>query len=110
MGIREHQYIGLTEEAKLWLEEHVKKIPCVVCPKCGEVIAEKMSSKKCGTGLGMFEEDEFNLLEYDLKSETGTIKEVIQCQPWRSGPMTFLCLELGGINIFQWSEEEISKY
>lgn len=38
------------------------------------------------------------------------VKEVIQAEPWSSGPVCFLCLELeDGTRIGEWSEEEINN-
>lgn len=105
--MRCYQHMGVTKEAHEFLVENVKMVPSTVCPKCGEVISEKMSIKVYA------EEDAFygdgpSLCEYTLK-EGGVVREVVQAMPWSSGPVGFLCLEIEGKRMFEWPEEEIDN-
>jgi DNA-directed RNA polymerase subunit RPC12/RpoP len=106
--MRCHQYIGLTEEAKKWLDENVQKIPDSQCPECGHVISTKMNS------IVYSNEDQFYgdclpLHRYKL-TDGRFVAEVLQVQPWSSGPMSFLCLEIAGVREFQWGQDMINEY
>ena len=105
--MRTYQHIGLRSDAQQWLKEMVKKVPDIKCPDCGKVITERDSKSvwdTVDTGYG-----DMDLYEYNLADGT-VVKEVMQCMPWSSGPMGFLCLEVGGELWFQWTEEEIEDY
>lgn len=107
--MRMYQEIGLKQEARDFLDRHTKKVPTTVCPKCGEVIAWKSDGK-----IYFFEElfcnDGPSLWEYNLK-DGRKIKEVVQAEPWSSGPVAFFCLEYeDGTRIFEWEEEEMEEY
>ncbi len=106
--MRAYQHIGLTSEAQDFLEENVVKIPDIVCPKCGEVIKQKMD-KTIVRRENLFYDDGPAIIEYKLK-DGRTCTEVIQCSPWSSGPMGFMCLEIDGKLMFEWTREEIEVY
>jgi hypothetical protein len=102
--MRCHQYVGLTKEADEFLAAHVERIPDVVCPKCKEVISTKPHI------LSVVKEDAFygdgpNLRTYVLKDKR-LAKEVVQVQPWSSGPMSFICLEIDEKRWFEWKADE----
>jgi len=100
------QYMGLTKEAKKWLRKNCKMIPGDTCPHCNgvlnqkrEIVSEELVDSFYGDGP--------TLHVYRLK-DGGIVKEVVQAEPWSSGPVCFLCLELeDGFRIGEWSEEEI---
>jgi len=78
---RETQFIGLTRTA----EEFVKDL-------------KQLSSDS--HAIGMFDE-EIPLRRWEMhpvfKGEdhpVACIREIVQCQPWSSGPMIFTCLEI----------------
>jgi len=102
--MRCHQYIGLTKKAEDFLSENVERIADMTCPKCGEVLSTK--PKILATEhQDAFYEDGPTLHTYELKD--GRIcSEVLQVQPWSSGPMSFLCLEIQGKRLFEWIEDE----
>jgi hypothetical protein len=87
------QLVGLKEEARKFIKDNF------VTSECHD---ESGSS-------GMFD-DGPNLYAYNL-GEQGEWKEVVQCAPWSSGPVIFLCLEnrFSGERIFQYSQEEIDE-
>lgn len=105
---KSYQEIGLTQDAKDFLAENCEKIPKTVCPKCGEVVttrehAEVYEQRDSFYGDGPW------LQNYYLKDGT-TVKEVVQCEPWSSGPCAFFCLEKeDGTKMFLWSVEEIKE-
>ena len=77
--MRTTQYIGLTDDAKKWVEKAINK-------------------KEIKIGTGMFEEDICGL-QYDMPVPEGPntrciAKEVIQIMPWSSGPMIFTHLHI----------------
>lgn len=99
MGIRMTQFIGLNQRAKDWLRDNVELIKSnvVICPHCGREISHEMVENKVVDGrscLGMFCE-EISLLTYILKN--GRLAcEVVQAEPWSSGPMIFTHLYIDG--------------
>lgn len=103
------QIIGLTKEAEDFLEKSVKKIPDPVCPECGNVLGFKYSRRPYfdARDEGMFGDGPM-LFEYDL-NDGRVAKEVIQAVPWSSGPCIFMCLEVDGERMFEWSQEEIDQ-
>lgn len=105
VGIRMYQHIGLTTEAYVFLTENTKRVPSSVCPKCSHAISTRMDFKI------YMEEDVFygdgpSLHEYSLK-DGRVVREVIQAMPMSSGPMGFLCLEIDGERLFEWTDDEI---
>lgn len=106
MGIRCYQEVGLRSDARAFLDENANRVPGMSCPKCGEVISWKMDSI-CYETKESFYDDGPALQEYNLK-DGRKVKEVVQAEPWSSGPMAFFCLEFeDGTRMFEWTEEEI---
>lgn len=103
------QIYGLTEEARRFLDENCKKETNEKCPNCGHIISEKLASQcyKDVSNTGMFEDGPF-LMKYFLK-DGKVANEIIQATPWSSGPCIFMCLEIEGKKMFEWSQEEIDK-
>jgi len=105
------QYVGLKDGAAGWLEEHVavKDIVTHRCSKCGHEDTTKVQVELSSEHVDMFAGDGPDLITYRLKNG-GTVKEVVQADPWSSGPMAFLCLELDdGTRLFEWTDEEIQE-
>jgi len=100
--------MGLTPDAEDFLRENVIRIPDVICPKCGEVITTKMDTSVLRREA-LFYDDGPAIIEYKLK-DGRTCTEIIQCSPWSSGPMGFMCLEIDGKHMFEWTDEEIETY
>lgn len=106
--MRQYQHMGLTPDAQHFLEENVVTIPDIICPNCGEVIKQKMDATVIGREA-LFYDDGPAIIEYKL--DDGRIcTEVLQCSPWSSGPMGFMCLEIDGKRMFEWTDEEIEVY
>jgi hypothetical protein len=78
-----------------------------LCPECNYVISQKKSIRIYET-KDAFSEDDLALFEYDLQNGD-IVREFLQAQPWSSGPMSFLCLEINGKKIFEWKDEEIDN-
>lgn len=111
--MRETQIFGLTEEAYSFLENNAVHSPIVECPTChnrtGGQINSRVYDSETGVQKGMFE-DGPNLHEYLLK-DGRHLREVVQADPWSSGPCIFLCLEdvATAERLFEWPEEEINN-
>lgn len=103
------QIAGLSREAINWLNENQKEPECEECPHCGHRKITDAHDRVYGDAklLGMFE-DGPDLFEYDLK-EGGVAREVVQTVPWSSGPVIFLCLEVDGKRIGEWSQKDIDN-
>lgn len=103
------QYNGeyLKEEAQEWLNEHVTATISSTCPTCRHVTpaVKRIVSEK---HEDLFYGDGPNLPTYELK-DGNEVDVIVQASPWSSGPYAFLCLELKGVKMFEWTEEEISK-
>lgn len=114
MGIRCDQWIGLSNEARAWLKDNVNWVQTnqLWCPHCGkevrcDTVMEAIASPK-RVVYGMFD-DEYRLGTWRLKSGK-VVKEVLQAEPWSSGPCFFTCLELeDGTRIGKWSQYEIDN-
>jgi len=110
MGIRCYQHVGLKEGAEKWLDENVARVPVPehTCSKCGHVDTKEVwdlvdhEQVDCFMGDGPF------LSIYNMKNG-GVVKVVLQAEPWSSGPMGFLCLEVDGKRMFEWTEDEINE-
>ena len=94
--------MGLSDEAKRYLEKNAERSPVTECPTChhkegGEMIRSEYAS---AAHLGMFD-DGPPLFEYVLKNGKKA-REVIQGVPWNSGPCIYLCLEVDGVKTCQW--------
>lgn len=107
--MRCYQHIGLKAEARTHLERFTEQVPCRPCPHCGEPTDTK-SNVQTYKYEEMFHSDGAHLQEYVLK-DGSKVKEIVQCAPWSSGPMGFLCLEdETGKRLFEWTEKEIDGY
>ena len=102
------QWIGLTDEAKAFLDEHCNMVPGTKCPHCGGLLNHKRDVKEYDEVEGMFGTPAGSLLEYNLKNGR-VAKEVVQDVPWSSGPCFFICLEIDGVRCFEWPQEEIDN-
>ncbi|MBU1173688.1 MAG: hypothetical protein KKD44_29305 [Proteobacteria bacterium] len=105
---RSYQEVGLKPEARAWLEENVSKND-QVCPECSHVISTKLdcfSYEKRDSFYG----DGPSLIVYRLK-DGREIREVVQLEPWSSGPMAFFCLEYTDTKerLFQWTGREVNE-
>ena len=102
--MRCHQFVGLNKEADKFLRDNVAQIPNIICPHCKTVISTKrkvLSTEHQDAFYG----DGPTLHIYELKD--GRIcSEILQAQPWSSGPMSFLCLEIRGKKMFEWKTDE----
>jgi len=102
------QFVGLTDEARDFLDKNVSMVGSHPCPHCGkmtEEIAEKVDDGRFT--VGMFDE-EIPLSTFRLRD--GRIaKEVVQAEPWSSGPVIFTCLEVEGLRVGEWSQEAIDN-
>jgi len=104
------QLMGLTPEAENFLSVNCATEPDMnsLCPHCGKPTKEQRIV------LGVKHVESFytdgpDLHTYKLK-DGRIIKEIIQAEPWSSGPVSFLCLELeDGTRIGEWSQEEIDN-
>jgi len=105
---RSYQEVGLKEEACDWLDENVKRSGEHTCPCCGMHYLGKydivsIEEKDSFYGMGP------RLRTMRLKNDR-LVKEVVQAEPWSSGPVAFFCLKLeDGTRMFEWTEEEISE-
>jgi len=104
MGIRMYQEMGLTAEAEAFLAQNVVKVVTRRC-ECGRVISEGPKIIK-SEHHDSFYDDGPDLKTYELK-DGKLAKEIIQAEPWSSGPVCFMCLEIDGKHMFEWSEEEV---
>ena len=87
--MRCHQFIGLSDRANTWL-----------------ILHEVKSSRFYATEEALF--STFPLVEYTLVDGT-LVKEIVQDQPWSSGPVTFTCLEYKGKKVAKWTRKEIQE-
>jgi len=103
------QEFGLTAEARKYLESYARKIEAPpACPHCGKLTRVDFEKKECGQYYGMFG-DEYPLMEYTLHNGVKA-REIVQAEPWSSGPCFFLCLLLeNGTRIGEWRQSEIDN-
>ena len=109
---RSHSFVGLKDEAFDFLEENCikDKISEEICPHCGKIIRETFNKKMERIELCETFYEEFYLKRFFLK-DGNYVDEIIQDEPWSSGPITFLCLkDKNEKKLFEWSDEEINKY
>jgi hypothetical protein len=105
------QLRGLTAEAEAWRDAHCEREVITVCPHCGKLLDEPEQ----GEFVIAHEEhvDSFygaGPTLHTYYSYRALVKEVIQAEPWSSGPVCFLCLELeDGTRIGEWPQEEIDN-
>jgi hypothetical protein len=102
------QFVGLTGEARDFLDGNVNMVDSRPCPHCGKMTETEMEKIDEGRfTVGMFDE-EIPLSTYRLKD--GRIaREVVQADPWSSGPVIFTCLEVEGLRIGEWPQEAIDN-
>jgi len=106
--MRCYQPMGLTEEARNFLNEKCLKKPSLICPDCGKIISESIVSEEIDK-IEVFYDDGPTLHKYKMKDGSEII-EVIQASPWSSGPVVFLCLkDPDGKTMFEWPQEEIDN-
>jgi hypothetical protein len=102
------QYVGLSIESRVFLDENANKIGESICPHCGSYTREKFETINNGRFVcGMFGE-ELSLTTFRLKNGRVAM-EVIQEEPWSSGPVIFTCLEVDGVRVAEWSQEDMDK-
>ena len=102
------QWVGLSVEARDFLDKNANTIGSRPCPHCGKHTEEVMETVKvdaCATG--MFGE-ELPLEAWKLK-DGRVAQEVEQASPWSSGPVIFTCLEIDGERIGEWPQEKIDN-
>ena len=108
MGIRMTQFIGLTDEAKVWLERNGQR-EAKTCPHCNGILETRLAfSLSDRVTCGMFAE-EIRLRDFHL-SNRSVARETVQRAEWSSGPVIFTCLEIDGESRFEWTEEEMDKF
>ena len=86
------QIMGLTKAAHQFLQENCATTPINKCPTCGHTTGGetiKQTYKDC-SDFGLCDDGPI-LNEYTLK-DGRKVREVIQADPWSSGPMFFLAL------------------
>ena len=104
------QEAGLRQEAKEFLDQQCLREPTNFCKHCGKPNGETVKRKVYddSRSSGMFEDGPL-LYEYELKDGT-KVKEVVQANPWSSGPVIFLCLEREDkTRIGEWPDEDIDN-
>ena len=102
-----YQEVGLKPEAEAFLNENALMKSTSFCPHCNGVLSEGFDVIRVEHRDSFYEEGP-SLREIALKD--GRIaKEVVQAEPWSSGPICFLCLEIDGQRMFEWTEEEIGE-
>ena len=104
MGSRSDQIVGITKEARDFIEKN-QAVP-EPCSKCKRPFSP--NSKTCGIFTGMFGH-EYPLFEYELKNGKIAQKKV-QADPWSSGPVFFIKLVVSDEKEYMWTEEEMQKY
>jgi hypothetical protein len=107
MGIRMYQERGLTPAAIEFLEKNVVEKPGMICEKCGHIMTKTWDCRVY-KNVDSFYGDGPHLQEYTLK-DGRKAREVVQTEPWSSGPVAFFCLEIGGEELFSWTDEEIDE-
>jgi len=104
--VRTYQHIGLKSDAIVFLQEHAAMVPDITCPDCGKVVRERFAKNEYDTVDATYAT--VSLHEYVLR-DGRMAREIMQCMPWSAGPMGFLCLEVEGQLLFEWTEEEIAE-
>jgi hypothetical protein len=89
---RSFQLVGLKEEAERWIDANCVKTPDIICPDCHRIISEKLDIV-CSEQHDSFAGDGPTLNTYKGK-DGSLVNVVIQDEPWASGPVCFLCLEI----------------
>jgi len=113
------QYIGLKPEAVNYLNREMVPVSATIdvdfATRTIESKIETLVRREVYSQInGAWQDIVANLHEYTWPSGE-VCREIIQAEPWSSGPMYFLCLEItGGENagqkIYEWTDEEMSQY
>lgn len=111
MGIRMYQEVGLKLVAKDFLDKNVNMIvdKITTCPHCHKEVSTTMKREVISIlSKDYFYENGPTLRIYRLRNG-GVAKEVVQALPWSSGPVAFMCLEVDGVRMFEWTDKEIEE-
>jgi predicted Fe-Mo cluster-binding NifX family protein len=108
---RSTNFFGLSADAKAFLKENVATVETnvIICPHCGQKASSSFEEHKIKSGRvadGLYEEVE--LWDYHLK-DGSVAHEITQASRWSSGPMIFMCLEVGGKKVGMWTKKEINS-
>ena len=107
--MRYAQFIGLTTKAKELLNSYKEQKTCLTCSHVTTPWKDNFEAKYYKHIIGMFGEIEGEFHEYYLNEEF-LFREIIQAEPWSSGPVIFLALEKkDGTLIHPWTEDEINN-
>ena len=106
--MRCYQEVGLKESATKWLNKNAEFIVTRKCPKCDCGQDREMHITKI-EHIDSFYGDGPCLRTIRLLSGQ-LVKEVVQAEPWSSGPVAFFCLEIDGTRMFEWTDEEIETF
>ena len=105
----------LLPEAEHFLEENVIKIVDKKCPHCGGPISEKFDVIS-EINRDSFYDDGPTLRTMRMK-DGRFVREIVQCEPWSSGPYSFICLEVSlsenfdvKETLFKWTDKQIEGY
>ena len=106
---RSYSEVGLKRSARNWLHDKAQMVPSQRCPSCNHIISRTMNV------IETIQEDHFVgegpcLRRIRLKNGD-IVREVVQEEPWSSGPVAFFCLEYEetGKRLFEWTEKEIQE-
>lgn len=107
--MRMYQEVGLKHEANEWILKNCKVEPKSFCPHCNHVLdyglVSKVYEKK-----DSFYGDGPNLRIFEC-NDGSTVKEIVQAEPWSSGPVSFFCLQKeNGELMFEWTIEEMGEH
>ena len=111
--MRMTQISGLSVQANAYLEVNAVHDHFEL-RKNGEVVNKYDLPKSMESGNtynGMFDEEEYPLMEYEMK-DGSSVYEFVQATPWSSGPVIFLALEDVDDNPIDgtlWDEKEINN-
>jgi hypothetical protein len=105
--MRMYQEIGLKPEARTFLDENARMVPGARCPNCSHILSMVMDDE-IYEHQDSFYDDGPSLRKINLKDGRVAL-EVVQAEPWSSGPCAFFCLEIDGKRYFEWTDEEIDE-
>ena len=106
--MRMTQFAGLSPRATSFLEKHGKKVISRSCEACGHPVDYALKRSTWGKTHGMFQE-EIPLYEYVLENGE-TLREIVQAEPWSSGPVIFTCLENEMKKLlFKWPKKDVDN-
>jgi len=107
LGIRMYQEVGLKPEAEAFLNENALRKPTSFCPHCNGVLSEGFDVIHVEHHDSFYEDGPY--LRTIVLKDGRITKEVVQEEPWSSGPVCFLCLEIDGQMMFEWTQDEIEE-